>query len=90
MHIPPHYPISINFRRGDYSGGWLWLDNGSKLGYAKNIRTQNRKALPITKQICRLPFGEEQMVQVRWAAETSLCTNLRDAAVLKPRMLSVA
>ena len=41
--IPPHSPISINFRRGDYSGGWLWLDNGSKLGYAKNIRTQSCK-----------------------------------------------
>jgi len=45
MRIPilPHSPISINFHRGDYSGGWLWLDNGSKLGYAKNIRTQSCK-----------------------------------------------
>ena len=24
---------------GDYSGGWLWLDDGSKLGRAKNIRS---------------------------------------------------
>eukprot|EP00435_Cladocopium_sp_Y103_P027263 s983_g6.t1 len=34
-NLGPSYIIGL----GDYSGGWLWLDDGSKLGRAKNIRS---------------------------------------------------
>ena len=34
-----HRRLKFAVVEGDYSGGWLWLDDGSKLGRAKNIRS---------------------------------------------------
>ncbi|CAJ1446524.1 unnamed protein product [Effrenium voratum] len=40
---------------GDYSGGWLWIDDGSNLGHAKNIRRRWFK-FDGTKPHCVTPF----------------------------------
>lgn len=51
-NLGPSFIIGL----GDYSGGWLWLDNGSKLGYAKNIRNKWFK-FDGRKPHCVTPFS---------------------------------
>lgn len=51
-NLGPSYIIGL----GDYSGGWLWLDDGSKLGRAKNIRNKWFK-FDGRKPHCVTPFS---------------------------------